>query len=231
MRVLVVEDDPKIASFVTNGLRQAGHAVDVAHRGDDGLHLAGEVEPPGYEAIVLDLMLPGVDGFSVLAELRRRQVTTPILLLSALASVDDRVRGLEAGGDDYLGKPFSFSELHARLQALARRAAGTGAAGAEPTRLSFADLTLDRLSRRVQRGGETIELQPKEFALLEYLLRHAGRVVTKTMILQQVWDWSFDPGTNVVDVLVFRLRNKVDRDREPKLIHTLRGIGYALRLD
>ena len=228
MRVLLVEDDHRIASFVAKGLRQAAHVVDVAHRGDDGLHLAAVAPPPGYDAVVLDLMLPGLDGFTVLAELRRRQVTTPVLMLSALASVDDRVRGLEAGGDDYLGKPFSFNELHARLQALARRAAGTTTA--EPTRLAFADLALDRLSRRVQRGEEAVELQPKEFALLEYLLRHAGRVVTKTMILEHVWDWSFDPGTNVVDVLIFRLRNKVDRDREPKLIHTLRGVGYVLRL-
>ncbi len=229
MRLLVVEDDPKIASFVAGGLRQAGHVVDAAHRGDDALALATAPAPAPYDAIVLDLMLPGLDGFTVIAELRRRRVLTPVLMLSALASVDDRVRGLEAGGDDYLGKPFSFNELHARLQALTRRAAGAPAA--EPTRYAFADLSLDRLSRRVQRGEEVIELQPKEFALLEYLLRHAGRVVTKTMILQQVWDWSFDPGTNVVDVLVFRLRNKVDRDRQPRLIHTLRGVGYALRLD
>ena len=228
MRILVLEDDLKIATFVAKGLRQAGHVVALAQRGDDGLHLAADAAPPGYDAIVLDLMLPGLDGFTVIGELRRRKVNTPVLMLSALASVDDRVRGLEAGGDDYLGKPFSFNELHARLQALARRAAGP-ALPAEPTRYTLADLSLDRLSRRVQRGNETIELQPKEFALLEYLLRHAGRVVTKTMILEHVWDWSFDPGTNVVDVLVFRLRNKVDRDREPKLIHTLRGVGYALR--
>lgn len=230
MRVLLVEDDSKIASFVARGLRQAGHVVVVANRGDDGLNLAAAgVAPAGYDAIVLDLMLPGLDGFSVIAELRRRKVHPPVLMLSALASVDDRVRGLEAGADDYLTKPFSFSELHARLQALARRAPGPTAA--EPTRYAFANLALDRLSRRVQRGEEAVDLQPKEFALLEYLLRHAGHVVTKTMILEHVWDWSFDPGTNVVDVLVFRLRNKVDRDHAPKLIHTLRGIGYVLRLD
>ncbi len=176
-------------------------------------------------------MLPKLDGLSLLAELRGRAIATPVLMLSALDSVDDRVRGLRAGADDYLVKPFAFDELLARLLALTRRALPISApAAAEPTRLALADLTLDRLTRRVRRGGEDIELQPREFALLAYLLANAGRTLTRAMILEHVWRWTFDPQTNVVDVLVLRLRNKIDRHREPKLIHTLRGIGYVLRV-
>lgn len=231
MRVLVVEDDPKIAGFVVDGLRREGHAVEWAADGDAGLHRASTV-PSEFDAIVLDLMLPERDGFGVLAALRERTIPTPVLVLSALDSVDDRVRGLRAGADDYLVKPFAFDELAARLFALVRRAAA--AASSVPpaaTRLTLADLTLNRLTRRVNRGGVPIELQPREFALLEYLLCHAGRTLTRAMILEHVWGWTFDPRTNVVDVLVLRLRNKIDRTAGPKLIHTLRGIGYVLRAD
>jgi two-component system OmpR family response regulator len=221
MRLLVVEDDPTIASFVAKGLEEAGYAVDVAEEGNRGLQLAAN-EP--YDAAVLDLMLPGRDGLSLLEELRRRRVNLPVLILSARHSVDDRVKGLQAGGDDYLTKPFAFSELLARVQALIRRAQGT----TEPTRLSVGDLTLDLVTRKVERGGRALDLRPREFALLEYLMRNAGRVVSKTMIMEHVWNYSFDPRTNIVDVLVFRLRERVDRDFEPKLIHTVRGIGYVL---
>lgn len=224
MRVLVVEDDPKIASFVVNGLRQSGYAVDHAADGDRGLALALTVS---YDAAVLDLMLPELDGLSLLRRLREGRVLVPVLILSARAGVDDRVKGLQAGGDDYLTKPFAFSELLARVQALIRRATHT----AEPTRLAVAGLTLDLVSREVRRGDQRIELQPREFSLLELLLRHPGRPVSKTMILEHVWDFSFDPQTNVVDVLVHRLRAKVDKDFPRKLIHTLRGVGYVLRAD
>jgi len=186
-----------------------------------------------HEVIVLDILLPKLGGLNVLEELRQRNISTPVLVLSAKNAVDDRVRGLRAGGDDYLTKPFSFAELVARLHALVRRTGrgdGSGAAG-PLTRLSFADLSLDRLTRRVRRGETLIELQPKEFALLDYLLGNAGRVLTKTQILEYIWDCSFDPQTNVVDVMVCRLRQKLDRDFEPKLIHTLRGVGYVLRTD
>lgn len=223
MRILVVEDDPKIASFVVKGLKEAGYAVDHAADGQAGLHLA-LTEP--YDAAVIDLMLPKLDGLSLIEELRRQKVTVPVIILSAKRSVDDRVKGLQSGSDDYLTKPFSFSELLARIQALLRRAGGAPQA----TRLELGDLSLDLLSRKVMRGGKEIPLQPREFALLEYLLRHSGRVVSKTMILEHVWELDFDPQTNVVDVLVCRLRNKVDRDFEPKLIHTVRGVGYVLKL-
>jgi two-component system OmpR family response regulator len=224
MRLLVVEDDPTIASFVAKGLEEAGYAVDVAEEGNRGLQLAAN-EP--YDAAVLDLMLPGRDGLSLLEELRRRRVNLPVLILSARHSVDDRVKGLQAGGDDYLTKPFAFSELLARVQALIRRAQGT----TEPTRLAVADLTLDLVTRKVERGGRALDLRPREFALLEYLMRNAGRVVSKTMIMEHVWNYSFDPRTNVVDVLVFRLRERVDKDFEPKLIHTVRGVGYVLKVE
>ena len=222
MRVLVIEDDDKIASFVVNGLKQSGFAVDRAEDGDKGFTLAGLVT---YDAMILDIMLPKMDGLSVLRRLREEKVTTPVLILSAKASVDDRVKGLQAGGDDYLTKPFAFSELLARVQALIRRASQT----AEPSRLSAGGLILDLLTRQVLREGQKIELQAREFSLLELLLRHPGRVVTKTMILEHVWDYSFDPQTNVVDVLVHRLRTKIDKDFEVKLIHTIRGAGYVLR--
>ncbi len=222
MRLLVVEDDSKIASFVVNGLRQNGFAVDHAPDGENGLALAHAVT---YDAVVLDIMLPKLDGLSLLRELRQEKVLTPVLILSAKASVDDRVKGLQAGGDDYLTKPFAFSELLARLQALIRRATHT----AEPTKLSAGDLTMDLLTREITRGGQKIELQSREFALLELLLRHPGRAVTKTMILEHLWDYSFDPQTNVVDVLVHRLRAKVDKDFPVKLIQTIRGVGYVLK--
>jgi two-component system, OmpR family, response regulator len=220
MRILVVEDDKKIASFVVNGLKQNGFAVDHSADGDDGSIRAQTIS---YDAAVVDVMLPGMDGLSLIQQLRTKGIRIPVLILSAKASVDDRVRGLQAGGDDYLTKPFAFSELLARVQALIRRASQTP----EPTRLMVGDLTLDLLTREVERGGEKIELQPREFALLEYLMRHANRPVTKTMILEHIFDYSFDPQTNVVDVLVHRLRSKVDRDKA--MLHTIRGVGYVLR--
>jgi two-component system OmpR family response regulator len=222
MRVLVVEDDSKIASFGVNGLKQNGFTADHASDGENGLALAQTVP---YDAVVLDIMLPKLDGLSLLRQLRQNKILTPALILSAKASVDDRVKGLQAGGDDYLTKPFAFSELLARVQALIRRATQT----AEPTKLSASDLTMDLLTHEVTRSGQTIELQSREFALLELLLRHPGRAVTKTMILEQVWDSSFDPQTNVVDVLVHRLRAKVDKGFPVKLIQTIRGFGYVLK--
>jgi two-component system OmpR family response regulator len=220
MRVLVVEDDAKIASFVVNGLKQSGFAVDRCADGDEAHVLAATTT---YDAAVVDIMLPKLDGLKLVQKLRQDGVRVPVIFLSARASVDDRVKGLQAGGDDYLTKPFAFSELLARVQALIRRASNTS----EPTRLTTGDLTLDLLNRAVTRGAERIELQAREFALLEYLMRHTGRVVTKTMILEHIWDYSFDPQTNVVDVLVCRLRNKVDREK--KMIHTIRGVGYVIK--
>jgi two-component system OmpR family response regulator len=220
MRVLVVEDDKKIASFIMNGLKQSGYAVDGAADGEDGLFHARTI---AYDALVVDVMLPKLDGLSLVQQLRAKGGRAPVLILSAKASVDDRVRGLQAGGDDYLTKPFAFSELLARVQALIRRST----LAPEPTRLAVGDLTLDLLTREVRRGGEEIELQPREFALLEYLMRQANRPVTKTMILEHIFDYSFDPQTNVVDVLVHRLRSKVDKDKA--MIHTIRGVGYVLR--
>jgi two-component system OmpR family response regulator len=220
MRVLVVEDDAKIASFVVKGLKQSGFAVDHCPDGEEGHILASTTS---YDAAVVDIMLPKLDGLSLVQKLRKEGVRVPVIILSAKASVDDRVKGLQAGGDDYLTKPFAFSELLARVQALIRRASNAG----EPTRLSAGNLTLDLVKREVIRGGEKVDLQPREFSLLEYLLRHAGRVVTKTMIMEHIWDYSFDPQTNVVDVLVSRLRNKIDKDK--KLVHTIRGVGYVLK--
>ena len=220
MRVLVVEDDRKIASFVVNGLKQSGYAVDHSADGEEGLTRAQSI---GYDAAVVDVMLPKLDGLSLVQQLRSNGKRTPVLILSAKASVDDRVRGLQAGGDDYLTKPFAFSELLARVQALIRRASQSP----EPTRLAVGDLTLDLLTREVRHGDQKIELQPREFALLEYLMRHVNRPVTKTMILEHIFDYSFDPQTNVVDVLVHRLRSKVDKGRA--MIHTIRGVGYVLR--
>ena len=220
MRILVVEDDNKIASFIVKGLKQAGYAVDRCGDGEEALILAGTT---AYDAAVVDIMLPKLDGLSVIQRLRAEKCGTPVIVLSAKASVDDRVRGLQAGGDDYLTKPFAFSELLARIQALIRRASHT----AEPTRLTVGDLTLDLLTRDVRRGTEKIELPAREFALLEYLMRHAGRAVSKTMILEHIFDYSFDPQTNVVDVLVHRLRAKIDPDRTR--LKTIRGVGYVLR--
>jgi two-component system, OmpR family, response regulator len=222
MRVLVVEDDDKIASFVVNGLKQSGFAVDRAKDGEQGIDFALSIS---YDAAILDLMLPGLDGLAVLRQLRQKKVSLPVLILSARAGVDDRVLGLQSGGDDYLTKPFAFSELLARVQALIRRATHSP----EPSHLSIADLKMDLFTREVVRAGQKVELQSREFALLELLLRHAGRPVTKTMILEHVWDFSFDPQTNVVDVLVHRLRAKVDRGFPQRLIHTVRGVGYVIR--
>jgi two-component system, OmpR family, response regulator len=220
MRVLVVEDDAKIASFVVKGLKQEGYAVDHAPDGDTGLALATSTT---YDAVVVDVMLPGLDGLSLVRRLRSQHAHMPVLFLSARATVDDRVRGLQAGGDDYLTKPFAFAELSARLQALIRRASRAP----EATKLSAADVVLDLVARVVTVKGEPVELQPREFSLLEYLLRHAGRPVTKVMILEHVWDYSFDPQTNVVDVLVSRLRSKIDPDKTR--IETLRGVGYVFK--
>jgi len=222
MRVLVVEDDTKIASFISKGLREAGFAVDVAHDGVDGLHL-GLTEP--YDAAVVDIMLPGIDGLSLIERLRTKKIATPVIILSAKRSVDDRVKGLQAGGDDYLTKPFSFSELLARIQALIRRSTRTS----ESSTLTAGDLTIDLLTRQARRADTDISLPAREFALLEYMVRNKNRIVSKTSILEHVYDYSFDPQTNVVDVLVCRLRNKVDRDFEHKMIHTVRGMGYVLK--
>ena len=222
MRILVVEDDEKIASFVVNGLKQSGFAVDRARDGEQGLDLATAVS---YDAAVLDLMLPKLDGLSLLRSLRQRKISVPVLILSARASVDDRVLGLQSGGDDYLTKPFAFSELLARIQALIRRAVHAS----ESSQLSLGDLKMDLFTREVFRDGQKIDLQSREFALLELLLSHAGRPVTKTMILEHVWDFSFDPQTNVVDVLMHRLRSKVDKGFAQKMIHTVRGVGYVAK--
>jgi two-component system OmpR family response regulator len=220
MRILVVEDDNKIASFIVKGLKQAGYAVDRCADGEEGLVFA---ESTPYDAAVVDIMLPKLDGLSLVHRLRAKKIRTPVIILSAKAAVDDRVKGLEAGADDYLTKPFAFSELSARLQALIRRATQT----AEPSRLTCGDLELDLFSREVTRAGQKIDLQTREFALLEYLMRHAGRPVTKTMILEHIFDYSFDPQTNVVDVLVHRLRAKMDPDKTR--LQTIRGVGYVLK--
>jgi len=222
VKALLVEDDASIAEFVVRGLREAGFAVDHQADGEAGLAAAAR---GGYDVAIVDVMLPKRDGLSLIEELRRRGVTTPVLILSARRSVDDRVRGLQTGGDDYLTKPFAFAELLARVQALVRRASRAP----EPTTLSVEDIALDLLSRRVTRGGVALDLRPREFTLLEYLMRNAGKVVSKTMILSHVWEYNFDPQTNIVDVLVSRLREKIDRPFEKKLLQTVRGVGYVLR--
>jgi two-component system OmpR family response regulator len=222
MRVLIVEDDRTIADFLAQGLSETGYAVDVAADGERGLELAAA---NAYDAAIMDVMLPRLDGLTVIDRMRARGIRTPVLILSARRTVDDRVSGLQAGGDDYLTKPFAFAELLARVQALIRRSTGA----TEATRLSVGDLTMDLLTRRIERAGRLLDLRPREFALLEYLMRNAGRVLTKTMILSHVWGYNFNPGTNVVDVLVSRLREKIDRDFEPKLLQTVRGVGYVLR--
>jgi two-component system OmpR family response regulator len=221
MRILVIEDDAETARFLARGLREAGHAVDVAADGREGLFLAGSER---YDAMLVDRMLPHVDGLSILRSVRAAGTTTPVLLVSALGEVDDRVTGLRAGGDDYIVKPFALAEVLARLEALARRARG----GQEATRLAAGDLEMDLLRREVRRGGRVIELQPREFRLLEYLLRHTGQVVTRTMLLEGVWDYHFDPQTNIIDVHISRLRAKLDRGQQVPLIHTVRGAGYML---
>lgn len=223
MRLLLIEDDEKIGGFIAQGLRQEGHVVDWSRNGEEGLGLALDAT---LDAAIIDLMLPGRDGLSVIRELRERRQKVPVIILSAKSDVEDRVKGLSVGADDYLTKPFSFAELLARLHALVRRSSGSGEVARQ---LSFEDLTLDLESRRVTRAGQSIELQAREFGLLVYLLRNPGRVLSKTMILEHVWNYSFDPQTNVVDVLVSRLRRKIDRDFPAKLIHTLRGVGYVLR--
>jgi DNA-binding response OmpR family regulator len=222
MRVLVVEDDQKLAAFVGQGLREAGFVVDQTMDGGEGLHLACTMP---YDAAVIDIMVPTLDGLSLIAAMRQRRIGTPVIILSAKHSVDDRVKGLHIGSDDYLTKPFAFAELLARVQALIRR--GTGAA--EPTRLQVGDLVLDLLSHEVTRAGQRLELQAREFTLLEYLMRHAGRLVSKTMLLEHVWQYHVHPQTNVVDVLVCRVRAKVDRAFQGKMIHTMRGMGYVLK--
>lgn len=222
MRILIVEDDRKIASFLVRGLKQAGFAVDHAPNGVDGLELA-MAEP--YDVAVIDIMLPKMNGLALIDRLRHHRIMTPVIVLSAKRSVDDRVRGLHAGSDDYLTKPFAFAELLARVHALLRR--GSGAA--EPARLTVGDLVVDLLTRDVTRSGKKMDLQSREFSLLEYLMRNAGRPVSKTMILQHVWNFDFDPQTNVVEVLVSRLRTKVDTEFPETMIHTVRGVGYVLR--
>ncbi|MGP8026790.1 MAG: winged helix-turn-helix domain-containing protein [Acidocella sp.] len=225
MRILVVEDDKDVAGFVVKGLREAGHAVEYADNGRDGLFLAAS---ENFDAIILDRMLPGgIDGLRLLETLRAQDNTTPVVFLSALTQVDDRVRGLKAGGDDYLTKPFAFAELLARVEAMARRGKGDGPA----TRLMVGDLEMDLLSRSVRRGAQKIDLQPREFRLLEYLMRHAGQVVTRTMLLEGVWDYHFDPQTNVIDVHISRLRQKIDKPFDQPLLHTVRNAGYMLRAE
>ena len=224
MRVLVIEDDADVAAYIVKALGEAGHNATHADTGKQGLFLATSEE---FDVLVVDRMLPAPDGLTIIRTLRASEDFTPALVLSALGEVDDRVKGLKAGGDDYLTKPFAASELLARLETLIRRSANTGA-GAD-TRLSVADLEVDLLARAVKRGETEIELQPREFRLLEYLMRNAGNVVTRTMLLEHVWDYHFDPQTNVIDVHISRLRQKIDRDFDTPLIHTVRGAGYALR--
>ncbi len=223
MRILVVEDDKDVGAFIVKGLKEAGHVVEHAATGRDGLFLAAS---EGFDAIILDRMLPGgVDGLRLLETLRSQGNATPVMFLSALAQVDERVKGLKAGGDDYMTKPFSFAELLARVEALTRRGRGDGPA----TKLVVADLEMDLLSRSVKRASKKVDLQPREFRLLEFLMRHAGQVVTRTMLLEGVWDYHFDPQTNVIDVHVSRLRQKVDKPYPSPLIHTVRNAGYMLR--
>ncbi len=222
MRMLLVEDDSKIASFIIKGFRAEGFAVDHASDGEQGLHFA-LTEP--YDAAVIDIMLPKLDGLSLIKKVRQEKINTPVIVLSARGSIDDRVKGLQTGSDDYLSKPFAFSELLARVQALIRRATGVS----EPTRLMTGDLSINLLTREVIRDSRKIELQPLEFSLLEYLMRNTGKVVSKTMIMEHVWDYNFDPGTNVVEARICRLRDKIDKGSDKKLIHTVRGAGYVLR--
>jgi len=224
MRLLLVEDDLKIALFVKSGLEESGFAVDHATDGQDGLHLA-LTEP--YDLDIIDIMLPKIDGLTIISELRRKQINTPVIILSAKKSVDDRVKGLKTGSDDYLVKPFAFSELLARVQALLRRASGASS----PSNFTVGDLTVNVHTHKVVRAGKEIELQPLEFSLIEYLIRNAGQVVSKTMIMEHVWDYNFSPQTNVVESRICYLREKIDKCFDNKLIHTVRGVGYVLRED
>lgn len=223
VRVLVVEDDVEAAAYIVKGLRESGHVVDHAADGDDGLNLAMSGQ---FDVLVIDRMLPKQDGLSVVSSLRDEGRTTPVLFLSALGEVEDRVSGLRAGGDDYLTKPFAFAELLARIEVLVRRASP---GEAQQTRMQVGGLEMDLLSRKVTRDGQDIDLQPREFRLLEYLMKHAGQVVTRTMLLENVWEYHFDPQTNVIDVHVSRLRAKIDKNFETPLLHTVRGAGYTLR--
>jgi len=222
MRVLVIEDDLETAQFLQRSLRESGHTADIAGDGETGLAMARDDK---YDVLIVDRMLPRLEGLAVVRELRTEGARTPVLILSALGEVDDRVKGLRAGGDDYLTKPYAYSELLARIEALARRPAPEEQA----TRYAVGDLSLDRLSHKVTRGGEPIQLQPREFRLLEYLMRHAGQVVTRTMLLENVWDYHFDPQTNVIDVHISRLRSKIDKSFAKPLLHTVRGAGYMIR--
>ncbi|WP_293808101.1 response regulator transcription factor [uncultured Bosea sp.] len=223
MRLLIVEDDAEAAAYLTKAFREVGHVADHAADGLEGYAMA---EGGGYDVLVIDRMLPRLDGLSLIRSLREQKDETPALILSALAQVDDRVKGLRAGGDDYLPKPYAFSELLARVEVLARR---RGAPASEPTTYRVGELVLDRLAHRVTREGQEVVLQPREFRLLEYLMKHAGQVVTRTMLLENVWDYHFDPQTNVIDVHVSRLRAKVDKGFELPMIHTIRGAGYMVR--
>jgi two-component system OmpR family response regulator len=225
MRILIIEDDAETAAYLVKGLSESGHRAERVGDGKDGLFRALEED---FDALVVDRMLPGLDGLALIRSLRAAGKKTPALFLSALGEVDDRVEGLRAGGDDYLVKPFAFSELLARLEALIRRGEGEQA---PRTVLKVADLEMDLLTRTVRRAGRSIELQPREFRLLEYLLRHSGQVVTRTMLLESVWDYHFDPQTNVIDVHISRLRSKIDKDFEGPLLHTVRGAGYVLRAE
>ncbi len=225
VRILCVEDDVTTADYIAKGLGEAGFSVEVSHDGRDGLFQASD---GSYDCIVLDRMLPGMDGLAVLSALRAAGVTTPVVMLSALASLDERVRGLRAGSDDYLTKPFAFAELLARIEAVRRRGTQTASADTPVTKLLCEDLEMDLLSRRITRGGRKVDLQPREFRLLEFLLRHKEQVVTRTMLLEGVWDYHFDPGTNVIDVHVSRLRKKLDEGGAKPLLHTVRGAGYRL---
>lgn len=221
MRILLIEDDPRTAAFIMKGLRQEGFAVDHAADGETGLHRVRQTE---FDVAIVDIMLPKIDGLTLIERLRGENIDRPVLVLSARSSVEDRVRGLHAGADDYLMKPFAFSELLARIQALLRRSSSQS----NPVSLTAGDLEMDLVRRKVTRAGQDIDLQPKEFALLEYLMRNSGRVVSKTMIMEHVWDYNFDPQTNVVEARVCRLRDKIDRNFKDKRIKTIRGMGYVL---
>jgi len=222
MRILLIEDDRKIALFIEKGLMADGFAVDIAFNGEDGLHLA-LTEP--YDTAIIDIMLPQKDGLSIIQAMRKALIETPVIILSAKDKIDDRVKGLQSGGDDYLTKPFAFTELLARVQALIRRASGAR----EPTRLEYRGLCMNLLSREITRDGRLVDLQPLEYSLLEYLMRNAERVVSKTMIMEHVWNYNFDPQTNVVEARICRLRDKIDKTSAKKLIHTVRGVGYVLK--
>jgi len=224
MRVLVIEDDQETAAFLKRALKESGHVAEHAADGESGLEIA---RANAFDVLIVDRMLPRLDGLEVIKSLRTDDIHTPVLILSALGEVDDRVTGLRAGGDDYLTKPYAFSELHARIEVLVRRSSAKDA----ETRYAVGDLELDRLSQTVRRAGREITLQPREYRLLEYLMRHAGQVVTRTMLLENVWDYHFDPQTNVIDVHISRLRSKIEKDFDKPLLHTIRGAGYIMRAD